>query len=142
MKRKPVTRERKRCCECRRWYLPAASAAKTQKTCCKECRLRRRARQQRERRAADLANAREDERSRQRRRRERVREAGSTQTGGPDPPLSLAGLSVQLLETIEQTIEDLGQAHRLSLTGLRRRLRSITLKTQGEMERGAENFGT
>jgi len=47
-----------------------------------------------------------------------------------------------VLETIERTIEDLGQAHRLSLTGLRRRLRRIVLKTPGEMERGAENFGT
>ena len=61
---------------------------------------------------------------------------------GHDRVLSLTGLSAQVLETIEQTVEDLGQAHRLSLTGLLRRLRRIALKTQGEMERGAENFGT
>jgi len=56
--------------------------------------------------------------------------------------MSLTGLSFQMVETIEQTIEDLGQAQRLSLTGLRRRLRCIALKNLGEMERGAENFGT
>lgn len=142
MKRKPITRERQRCCECRRWYLPEASAAKTQKTCSRECRLRRRARLQRERRSEDLANAREDERDRQRRHRERERDTRAAHARGPDPPLSLTGLSFQVLESIEQTIEDLGQAQRLSLTGLRRRLRRIALKKQGEMERGAENFGT
>ncbi len=142
MKRKPLTRERQRCSECRRWYLPAASAEKTQKTCSERCRLRRRARRQRERRSEDLANARQDERERQRRHRERERDRLAADAHGPDPPLSLTGLSLHVPETIEQTIEDSGQAHRLSLTGLRRRLRRIALKTPGEMERGAENFGT
>jgi hypothetical protein len=87
-------------------------------------------------------NARQDERERQRRHRERERDTLAADARGPDPPLSLTGLSVQVLETIEQTVDDLGQAQRLSLTGLRRRLRFIALKNLGEMERGAENFGT
>ena len=89
-----------------------------------------------------MANAREDERQRQRKRRQRALRALVSQAGGPDPPLSLTGLSVQVVETIEQTIEDLGQAHRLSLTGLRRRLLRIALKTQGETEQGEKIFGT
>jgi hypothetical protein len=62
--------------------------------------------------------------------------------GGPDPPLSRAGLSVQLLEAIEQIVEDLGQVQRVSLAGLCRRVRRVALKTLGKMDRGAENFGT
>jgi hypothetical protein len=142
MKRKPVTSERRRCCDCRSWYLPAASTAKTQKTCSRECRLRRRAKQEKVRRAADLENAREDERERQRRHRERMREAKGRQARGPDPPLSRAGLSVQVIEAIEQIVEDVGQAQRLSQAGLCRRVRRIAMKILGETDRGAESFGT
>jgi hypothetical protein len=41
----------------------------------------------------DLANVREDERDRQRRHRERVRDTLAPHARGPDPPLSLTGLS-------------------------------------------------
>ena len=137
MTQTPSKNMRRRCCECRKWFVPAPSAAKTQKTCSRECRLRRRAKQEKARRAADLANARTDERERQRKHRERKLEEQ-----GADPPLSLAGLSVQLRDAIEEIVEDLGQAQRLSLAGLRRRLRRIALKTLWKMDRSAANLGT
>jgi len=133
----PSKHVRRRCCECRKWFVPAPSAAKTQKTCSRKCRLQRRAKQERARRAANLENARIAERERQRSHRERKREKQ-----GADPPLSQAGLSVQLRDAVEEIIEDLGQAQRLSLTGLRRRLHRITVKTLGKMDQSAGNLGT
>ena len=137
MTQTPSKRKRRRCCECRKWFAPAPSTAKTQKTCSRKCRLRRRAKQEKARRAADLANARTDERERQRKHRERKQEEQ-----GADPPLSQTGLSVQLRDAVEEIVEDLGQAQRLSQAGLRRRLRRIALKTLWKMDRSAANLGT
>jgi hypothetical protein len=111
---------RRRCCECRRWFRPAPSASKTQKTCSKECRLARRAKQERARRGADLAHSRRLERERQRRHREVAqRRAGA--------PMSRAGLSAQASDAIEEIVAKLGQAERLSRDGLRRQLRRFAL---------------
>ena len=137
MTKRRVKRVRRRCSECRQWYVPAQSAVKTQRTCSKKCRLRRRAKLERARRAADLANARADERERQRRHR-----AQKGAKKGADPPMSQAGLYVQMQDIIEEIMEDLGQAQRLSLTGLRRRLHRIALKTYEKIERDAMNSGT
>jgi hypothetical protein len=128
---------RRRCCGCRKRFVPAPSAAKTQKTCSRKCRLRRRAKQEKARRAADLANARTDECERQRKHRVPKREEQ-----GADRPLSQAGLSVQLRDAVEEIVQDLGQAQRLSQAGLRRRLRRITLKTLRKMDRSAADLGT
>jgi hypothetical protein len=57
-------------------------------------------------------------------------------------PLSLAGLSSQLVESIEQLVENVGQAQRVSLAGLCRRIRRIAMKTLGEMQRCGQDFGT
>ena len=138
MARRSATKTRRRCCECRRWYTPAPSAAKTQKTCSKECRLGRRARQERERRKADLADARADERERQRAHRAGKRGASP----GVDPPVSLTGLSLQVRVVIAEMEREVGQAYRLSLTGLRRRLRRKALKTVEKMEGEAREYGT
>ncbi len=137
MTQTPSKRMRRRCCECRKWYVPARSTANTQMTCSRKCRLRRRAKQEKARRTADLENARADDRERQRKHRERKREEK-----GADPPLSQAGLSVQLRAAVEEIVEDLGQAQRLSQAGLRRRLRRIAMKTLGKMDRSAGNLGT
>jgi len=83
-----------------------------------------------------LANARTDERERQRQYRARIRNEV-----GADPPVSLTGLSQELCEFVDEITQNVGQAQRLSLTGLRRRLRRITLKTLGKMNRNAENLG-
>ena len=113
---------RRRCCECRGWYTAKPSASQTQKTCGGKCRLRRRGKQLKKRRAADLAAVREDERDRQRRRRDRERESA-----GESPPMSRTGLSAQAAKAVEEIIEKLGQEQRLSRAGLRRQLRRFSL---------------
>ena len=128
--------ERRRCCECRTWYVPKPSAAKTQRTCSKRCRLRRRAKQAKRRREADRANARVDERERQRKHRVRRREEQ-----GADAPLSQAGLDAQVYGVVEELLEELGQAQRLSQAGLRRRVRRSVLKTLGRIHRRGGDLG-
>lgn len=128
--------ERRRCCECRSWYVPEPSAVATQRTCSRRCRLRRRARQAERRREADLFNARADERERQRKHRARKREEC-----GSDPPLSRAGLPAQVLVAVEEILQDLGQAYELSRAGLRRRVRRSALKTLGNLCRSGANLG-
>jgi hypothetical protein len=127
---------RRRCCECRDWYVPEPSAAKTQRTCSKKCRLRRRARQEKRRREADRTNARADERERQRKHRARKRAEE-----GADLPLSQAGLSAKLYGVVEEILEELGHAQRRSQAGLRRRVRRNALKALGEMCRSARDLG-
>ena len=126
---------RRRCCECRSWYVAAASAAKFQKTCSKECRRRRRSKQAKRRREADLASARADERERQRKHRRQEREEGAT-----GRPQSRAGLPAKVLESAEEILASLRQAERLSRAGLQRRVRRELLKTLGEMYREGENL--
>lgn len=128
--------ERRRCCECRRWYVPKPSAANHQRTCSGKCRLRRRAKQAKERREADLFNARVDERERQRKHR-----AGKREEGGLDPPLSRAGLPAQVRVAVEEILQDLGQAYELSRAGLRRRVRRSALKTLENLCRSGVNLG-
>jgi len=129
-------RGRRRCCECRSWYVAAASAAKFQKTCSKKCRLRRRGKQGKKRREVDLANARADERERQRKHRRQEREKNAT-----GAPLSRAGLPAKVLESAEEILANLRQAQRLSQAGLRRRMRREVLKTLSEMYGGGDNLG-
>jgi hypothetical protein len=119
---------RRRCCECRCWYMPAPSTKNTQKTCGKRCRQRRRAKQEKARRAVALLDARESERMRQREHRGRKRAmAGTT------PPMS---------EAIEEIMEKLGQAQRLSQAGLRRELFRFARFSQGEMDHADPKSGT
>jgi hypothetical protein len=127
---------RRRCCECRSWYVPAASAAKFQKTCSKKCRLRRRSKQAKRRREEDLANARADECERQRKHRCQEREKSAT-----GPPLSRAGLPAQVVDCAEEILANLRQVERLSRAGLRRRMRREVLKTLSELYREGENLG-
>ena len=131
MKLKGAT-PRRRCCECRSWYLPKVSTSKTQRTCSKKCRLRRRGRSERERRGANPVAAREAERERQRRHRERAKAAGQE-------PMSRAGLSAKAAEMIEEIINKLEQKTRLSQAGLRRQLRRFAL---GEAAREDLKTGT
>jgi len=85
---------------------------------------------------ADLANARADERERQ--RKHRAQEGAEK---AADPPLSQAGLAAQLSRVVEEILEELGQAQRLSQAGLRRRVRRNALKTLGEMCRSSGDWG-
>ena len=127
---------RRRCCECRSWYAPAASTAKFQKTCSKKCRLRRRGKQAKRRREANLANARADERERQCKHRLQEHDKSA-----PGPALSRAGLPAKVLDCAEEILANLRQAERLSRAGLRRRMRREVLKILSERYREGENLG-
>ncbi len=83
-----------------------------------------------------MANAQADERERQRKHR-----AQECKESGTAAPVSLTGLCAQLGDAVEEIVRNVGQEQRLSLTGLRRRLRRLALKAQGEIERGAEDLG-
>jgi hypothetical protein len=80
----------RRCSECRARFLPAATAAGTQRVCGPECRKRRRARQARRRRRADPEGFRMDDWGRQKqcRQRRRATQAADWQPcrGSPQPP--------------------------------------------------------
>ena len=115
----------------------APSASHNQKVCSAACRRQRRARQERARRAEDLANARADERERQ--RQHRAEKRGRQQA---KEPVSLTGLQIQLLEITKETEQKLGHAQRLSLAGLRRRYGAITLKELQKIESKQPQVGT
>lgn len=85
--------ERKRCAECGKKYRPAPSALKHQRTCSKACRWRWRARQARERYAAELVASRRAARDRQRQSRSRP-------AAGPEPP------RCGLPSAVEQAVDD------------------------------------
>ena len=129
-KREPL---RRRCCECRDWFTPQPSAAGTQRSCGKKCGLRRRGRKKKARREEDLSAARKAERERQRAHREGRLISGA---GGP---MSRPSLSAQAADAIEQILEKLRHAQRLSRTGLRRQLRLFSL---GEPGPAAQKTGT
>jgi hypothetical protein len=126
----PKKTSRRRCFECRGWYRPEPSASLTQKTCGSKCRLRRRGKYEKKRRASDLGAAREGDRDRQRHHRERARASA-----GESPPMSRTGLSAQATDAIEEIVEKLGHAQRLSQAGLRRQLRRFSLGKPGPASR-------
>lgn len=78
-------RGRCRCTECRRWFEPAASAAKLQRVCGAACRKARQRKLARARRAEALDAYREDEAFRQRKSRE-ARKAGAGCHAPPSAP--------------------------------------------------------
>ena len=96
-------------------------------TCCKECRLRRRAKQEKARREADLPGSRLADRVRQSEHRRRKREEAEAR------PVSQAGLSFQAADSIEKIIEKMGHAQRLSQAGLRRQLHRLARLAHGEV---------
>lgn len=71
---------RRRCTECRLWFKPAPSAAKTQHVCGPSCRARRRRKLAQARRRRELACFRVDNRERQQVRRKLRRESAAAAT--------------------------------------------------------------
>ena len=126
---------RPRCCECRCWFTPAPSAVNRQKTCSKNCRLRRRAGQERARREVNLVEARAADVVRQREHRK--------QNQGREPktgPMSQAGLGVQVADAIGEIMAKVRQEQSLSQAGLRRQLcRFAQLACGGIEQSSAEN---
>jgi hypothetical protein len=87
---------RKRCTECRQWYEAASSARDTQKVCGAACRQKRRRGMARQRRWAQLPQAREEERERQRSFRAAHRAQTASAAATPtrtSTEMSLAGAS-------------------------------------------------
>ena len=103
---------RKRCTECRRWFVPHVAAPKHQKTCSDGCRTARRRWLSQRRRERELREYRVEERERQRvcRARRREVEGGVSRTGLPG---EVPGLHRDLLEIVDRQVE-------LSRAGLRR----------------------
>ena len=96
--------KRQRCTVCRQWYRPAASAKKAQKTCCGECRRKRRNRQAAARRARDPERYRERERVRKARSRQKRRAAatgGERETAACHAPASVAEVRVPEAKLLE-----------------------------------------
>jgi len=120
MRRATVKSCRRRCCECRRWYTPDPRARRSQKTCSQTCRLRRRARQKKARRVANLQRARETERLRQQRHRasKRLKTQEKARVSRP-------GMSAEAVEIIEIILAKLEQDQRLSRPGIQRLLRGF-----------------
>jgi hypothetical protein len=89
-------------------------------TCSKECRLRRRAKQKKARRALNLTDERASDCARQRKRRARQRgEAGEPRS------MSRPGLSPQVADAIREIMQKVRQAQQLSRPGLGYRLRRL-----------------
>jgi hypothetical protein len=122
---------------CRDWYVPEPSVAKTQMTCGKACRLLRRGAQQKALREANVAAVRALDRARK--RKQRARKAVAKGVG---PPMSRAGLSADICASIEEFIDKLGHAQRMSRAGLRRALHRFCLGEKGRAEVQPERLET
>jgi cytidylate kinase len=105
-------------------------------TCCKKCRLCRRAKQEKARREADLPTSRLAEQVRQREHRLRKCEEAAAR------PVSRAGLSAQATASIEEIIENLRHAQRVSQAGLRRQLHRLAKLGRGEAEQASPKTET
>lgn len=89
----------RRCSECGKWFPPKASAAKTQETCCVECRQAKHNRLGKARRAAEPEKYRAAERKRQARCRAKKAELEGT------GPLGRESLPVELGLHVEGVLE-------------------------------------
>ena len=118
---KDETRARKRCTSCRQWFVPAATAVQSQKTCgTAECRRRRRNQMARRRRAREIYHYRVEERVRQARRRLRRR---SREKKSRKAKVSRAGLSPQALELEHVVLEKWDRLADVSRASLKREIR-------------------
>lgn len=128
-------RSRCRCTECRRWFVPRASAARTQRVCGEPgCRRRRRAKLARRRRREDVFEYRIDERERQRKHRDAARTAGEAEAAAKvnvptDEPVVSSRHAPPSMPTRHElrteVLEALDDAMAASRATLRRRLAEI-----------------
>ena len=118
--------KRKRCTECRRWFQPPVTAAKSQRVCGAECRRKRRRRLARGRRWKRLQDHRVDERKRQQecrqRRREQEEKGAAVPVTGPRHAPPSAPNSADLMVKV---LESWDRAQALSRATLRREITTI-----------------
>lgn len=149
---------RRRCTECRRWYLPSAQTAHNQKTCGREqCRKRQHSRLVRRQRDLTLQDSRVSERERQRecRRRQRQKWVSPPRNGPPDvtvplsvgraaETMSLTGLELEaaeILSIIQKNWDTIVLGlDPVSLTGFKLQLFEILRKSGRSLgQKGQEN---
>src|SRR5260370_15902991 len=108
---------RKRCCECRRQFVPQAWAVRRQKTCGGACRWSRRRRLRRRRRDLDIHEYRVEERERQRECRARKRACSGA--------VSRRGLSAEVPNLQRELLKIVDTQVEMSRAGLRREVASL-----------------
>lgn len=118
--------QRKRCCECRHWFVPHAAAAGHQKTCGEPCRIKRRGRLRRRRRALDVWEYRVDERERQRACRARKKDLVGGAVSRPGLCAQVPDLQRELLEIVDEQVA-------MSRAGLRREVARLLRVRSGEV---------
>jgi hypothetical protein len=123
--------ERKRCCECRRGFVPHAAAAGHQKTCSGPCRVERRRFLRRRRRTLDLREYRVDERERQRACRARKGDPDGRAVSRPGLSSQVPDLQRELLEIVDKQVE-------MSRAGLRREVARLLRVRAGEVGQADE----
>ena len=107
--------QRRRCTECRKWFVPKPTAVGHQRVCGPQCRSLRRRKLARGRRREDLDEQRTDERLRQRKHRD------ASKCAGRHAPAS-DGKYAELLAQLRQIVDD---AARLSRAAFERDARRI-----------------
>ena len=127
---------RRRCTECRQWFMPTVTTGERQKSCGPECRRARRRKQARARRAADLEGFRAEERARQQTYREARRRERSEE--GCHAPASVR-IDAEVLAKVRQIVDE---AVRLSRAGFERAARRILRETGSIVEGARATAGT
>ena len=133
---------RKRCSECRAWFTPTARLAKQQRVCGSACRLGRRRKQARRRRAAAPVDFRDEERERKRRSRLEARRAGAravpkcAQMTGSVGTSHGPGEACKARESLEQFAKIWNSVWDLSRTGWEREARRIAREVWKKSRQG------
>jgi hypothetical protein len=113
-------RARRRCTECRCWFVPCGSATHSQKVCSQTCRRKRQRKLARRRRRADLEGFRAEERVRQQVHRERLRDERLIEAD--EPAVSRATLSAPEAVLRDQIVESWDRQLLLSRATFARRV--------------------
>lgn len=128
---------RKRCAECRRWFWPRARQAKQQRVCGEPCRLARRRRQARVRRAKDPVGHREEERERKRQWRAAAKHSAGTRPGTGEAPCHAPGQASKYRQSQGEFGQIWDEVMDMSRAELERQLRRIVRQFWRKTRHGA-----
>ena len=133
------TISRLRCCSCREWYRPHASALGQQKVCSEACRKARRAKLARNRRERDPVRFRKEERVRQADRRARVARDKSVSEASQGRSLEARhapASSANALNVLAELLKVVDKARSVSRAGLAMELASIRREMSKRLGQG------